>query len=66
VINDDRPDSDFGFDMDPTHGAVALTPPVGPSSDRARRAIASAVVSLIGLVALMRVLRRMRRSSTAD
>jgi hypothetical protein len=63
---DDRQDTDFGFDMDPTHGAVALAPPVGPPSDPTRRAIVSAGVSLIGLLALVRVLRWVRRSRPAD
>jgi hypothetical protein len=65
-VIDDRQDTDFGFDMDPTHGAVALTPPVGSPSDPAKRAIAPASISLIGLMALARVLRRVRRSRPTD
>jgi hypothetical protein len=63
---DDRQDTDFGFDMDPTHGAVALTPPVGPPSDPTMRAVASAVVSFVGLLALMRLFRWVRRSRATD
>jgi hypothetical protein len=65
-VIDDRQNTDFGFDMDPTHGAVALTPPVGPPSEPAKRAIASAAISLIGLMALVRVFRWVRRSRPAD
>jgi hypothetical protein len=61
---DEQEDTEFGIDMDPTHGAVALAPPVGPPSDRARLAIVSAGVSLVGLIALVRFLRRVRRSRT--
>ena len=62
---DERLDNEFGIDMDPTHGAVALAPPLGPPSDPAKRALAAAGVSLIVLLALGRVLRRVRRSRLA-
>jgi hypothetical protein len=64
-VMDEQVDTEYRFDMDPTHGAVALSPPVGPSSDRAKLAVASAAVSIIGLLALVRVVRRARRSRPA-
>ncbi len=62
MVIDERLDNEFGIDMDPTHGAVALAPPLGPPSDPAKRALVAAGVSLIGVMALVRVLRRVRRT----
>jgi hypothetical protein len=62
---DEQLENEYGIDMDPTHGAVALAPPLGPPTDSAKRALAAAGVSLIGLLALVRVLRRVRRSRPA-
>jgi hypothetical protein len=65
MVIDERLDNEFGIDMDPSHGAVALAPPLGPRSDPAKRAVGAAGVSLIGLLVLVRVLRRVRRSRPA-
>ncbi|HWD55010.1 MAG TPA: hypothetical protein VG346_07795 [Acidimicrobiales bacterium] len=61
---DERQDDEFGIGLDPTHGAVALVPPVGRPSDPSNVAVACAGLTVIGLIALALVgMRRSRRST---